>query len=124
MGGSRRNRTGRQGGAGTSGGIEFQARLGAGIATSILLGLGVCSRFDEDIQWAFGAWVQLRHHEFTERVNPEEPVTVGVLLTPCVKKRKRQWDTTMTAVRGRIELSEEELTAYVELWKREQDLAA
>ncbi len=30
----------------------------------------------------------------------------------------------MTAVRGRIELSEEELTAYVELWKREQDLAA
>ena len=91
---------------------------------STQLGLGVCSRFDEEIQWAFGAWVRLRHHEFTQRVNPEEPVTVGVLLTPCIKKRRRQWDTSMTAVRGRIELDAEELSACIELWKREQDLAA
>jgi hypothetical protein len=90
---------------------------------STQVGLGVCSRFDKEIQGAFGAWVALRHHEFTERVKPEEPVTVGVLLTPCQKKN-RQWDTSMTAVRGRIELEEDELAAYVELWKREQDIAA
>lgn len=90
---------------------------------STQVGLGVCSRFDEEIQAAFGAWVQLRHHEFTERVNPDLPVTVGVLLTPC-RKKNRQWDTSMTAIRGRIELDADDLALYVELWKREQDIAA
>lgn len=103
--------------------IEWHHRRIA-VSDSTQLGLGVCSQFDDEIQGAFGAWVRLRHHEFTERVDPEEPVTVGVLLTPCVRKRKRQWDTTMTAVRGRIELDAEELAACVALWRREQDLAA
>lgn len=90
---------------------------------STQLGFGVCSQFNEEIQWAFGTWLQLRHHEFTERVAADDPVSVGLLLTPR-RDGKRPWDTTMSAIRGRVELTEEELAAYVELWHREQDLAA
>jgi SEC-C motif len=89
---------------------------------STQIALGVCSRFDKEIQAVFGAWVQLRHHEFTERTGAMEPATVGVLLTAC-KKKNRLWDTSMTTVRGRIELDDEELEAFVDLWKREQDVA-
>jgi hypothetical protein len=90
---------------------------------STQIALGVCSRFDREIQLAFRAWVELRHHEFTERVGAEEPATVGVLLTPC-RKKNRPWDTSMTTVRGSIELDDEALESFVEVWKRERDIAA
>jgi hypothetical protein len=90
---------------------------------STQIALGVCSRFDREIQVAFRAWVELRHHEFTERVGAEEPATVGVLLTPC-KKKNRPWDTSMTTVRGPIELDDEALETFAEVWRRERDIAA
>jgi hypothetical protein len=90
---------------------------------STQIALGVCSRFDREIQLAFRAWVELRHHEFTERVGAGEPATVGVLLTPC-RRKNRPWDTSMTTVRGSIELDDEALESYVEVWKRERDIAA
>lgn len=102
--------------------VEWHQRRIA-LDDSTQIALGVCSRFDKEIQAAFGAWVQLRHHEFTERTGADEPATVGVLLTAC-KKKNRPWDTSMTTVRGRIELDDEELEAFVDLWKREQDIAA
>jgi hypothetical protein len=67
--------------------------------------------------------VQLRHHEFTERTGAESPATVGVLLT-ARKKAGRLWDTSMTTVRGRIDLDDDELDAFIQLWKRERDLVA
>lgn len=87
------------------------------------LGFGVCSDFNEDIQWAFGTWVQLRHHEFAERLEAEQPVTVGVLLTPR-PDRRRKWDTSMAAIRGASDLTDEELNAFRELWHSEQDAVA
>jgi hypothetical protein len=84
------------------------------------LGFGVCSNFNEDIQWAFGTWVRLRHHEFAERLEAEHPVTVGVLLTPRAD-RTRLWDTSMCAIRGPSDLTGEELDAFRELWHSEQD---
>lgn len=87
------------------------------------LGLGVCSHLSEEIEFAFGTWVELRHHEFTERVDSDESVTVGVLLTPR-RDGKRPWDTSMAVAQGRIELTDEQLAAYIEVWKREQDVAA
>lgn len=87
------------------------------------LGFGVCSNFNEDIQWAFGTWVQLRHHEFAERLEADHPVTVGVLLTPR-PDRTRKWDTSMCAIRGASDFTEEELDAFRELWHSEQDAVA
>jgi len=87
------------------------------------LGLGVCSHLSEEIEFAFGTWVELRHHEFTERIDSDESVTVGVLLTPR-RDGKRPWDTSMAVAQGRIELTDEQLAAYIKVWKREQDIAA
>jgi len=87
------------------------------------LGFGVCSNFSEDIQWAFGTWVQLRHHEFADRLTAEHPVTVGVLLTPR-PDRTRKWDTSMCVIRGPSDLTEKELDAFRELWHSEQDALA
>lgn len=90
---------------------------------STQLGFGVCSNFNEDIQWAFGSWVRLRHHEFAERLNAEHPVSVGVLLTPR-PDRTRKWDTSMCAIRGASDLSTEEFSAFRELWHSEQEALA
>jgi hypothetical protein len=90
---------------------------------STQLGFGVCSTFSEEIQWAFGSWVRLRHHEFAERLKAEHPVSIGVLLTPR-PDRTRKWDTSMCAIRGPSDLSAEELSAFRELWHSEQDALA
>lgn len=87
------------------------------------LGFGVCSTFNEEIQWAFGTWVRLRHHEFAERLGAERPVSVGVLLTPR-PDRTRKWDTSMCAIRGPSDLTSEEPEAFRELWNSEQDALA
>jgi hypothetical protein len=87
------------------------------------LALSVCSRSSKELEMAFGTWVELRHHEFTERIGSDQSVTVGVLLTPQ-QDGKKQWDTTMTVAEGRLTLTDEQLAAYVEVWKTEQDVAA
>lgn len=89
------------------------------------LAFGVCSHFSEDIQGAFSAWLQLRHHEFMQRIagKPGDPMSVGVLLTPR-NDGHRPWDTTMVFIAGRLELTSEEIDAFVEVWKTEQDAIA
>lgn len=106
-------------------GVKWHLRRVSGGLENSQLGFGVCSQFNELIQEAFNAWVQLRHHEFFERVGPgnDELVTVGVLLTPRYDGR-RPWDTTMCAVAGDLELSPEVLQAYLSVWRAEADVVA
>lgn len=87
------------------------------------LALGVCSRLDPELEVAFQALVELRHHEFTERIGREDSVTVGVLITPR-NDGKKAWDTSMAIAEGQLNLTPEQLAAYVEVWKSEQELLA
>lgn len=87
------------------------------------LAVGVCSHHSKEIEMFFGTRVELRHHEFTQRFDFDQPVTVGVLLTPR-HHGKKLWDTTLTMAKGRLELTEEQLAAYLEVWKPELEVAA
>ena len=90
-------------------------------AGSTQLGFGVCSQFSSHIQWAFGAWLELRHHEFSERIQESETVSIGVLLTPRLDGL-RPWDTSMSVIRGGNRLTEEELAGYRDLWRSESEV--
>ena len=79
------------------------------------LGFGVCSAFTGLTQQAFNSWLLLRHHERQDFKEYADAVSVGVLLTPRTDGL-RDWDTTMTAVTGDPELSEDELQQYRKLW--------
>jgi hypothetical protein len=89
-------------------------------AGSTQLGFGVCSQFSSQIQWAFGAWLELRHHEFAERIQEAETVSIGVLLTPRLDGQ-RPWDTSMSVLRGENRLTPEELVGYRQLWHSESE---
>jgi hypothetical protein len=93
-------------------------RISGGGSTQ--LGFGVCSRFSSEIQWAFGAWLELRHHEFSERIQEPETVSIGVLLTPRLDEM-RPWDTSMSVLRGENPLTPEELVGYREIWHSETE---
>lgn len=93
-------------------------RISGGSSTQLCF--GVCSQFSEEIQWAFGTWLELRHHEFTERIEERDPASIGVLLTPR-QDGTRPWDTSMSAIRGENPLTPEELAGYRELWKNESE---
>jgi hypothetical protein len=79
------------------------------------LGFAVCSISNEAIRNAFSTWLYLRHHERGERTQVRTLTSIGVLLTPRTDGR-RDWDTTMCAVNGELELTEEEVTQYRMLW--------
>jgi hypothetical protein len=80
------------------------------------LGFGAGSQHSEAHQWAFSAWVQLRHDQLYKKLDrPAGLTTVGVLLTPRHDGR-RPWDTTLSAVAGDLHLDEEQLAEYEELW--------
>ena len=91
------------------------------------LGLGACSRpFTPELQRAFTAWVQLRHHDVVSVTGDIDGLTtVGVLLTPR-DSRTRPWDTSVTAVAGELRFTEEELAILREVWptQPENELAA
>ena len=89
-------------------------RLAAGPGRAHLA-FGTCSHFSEDLQHAFSAWVQLRHHEHGRATGAADMTTVGVLLTPRSDGR-RPWDTTTCAVAGDLRLTADQLTAYRQLW--------
>jgi hypothetical protein len=89
-------------------------------AGSTQLGFGVCSQFSSHIQWAFGAWLELRHHEFSERIQEPETVSIGVLLTPRLDGLL-PWDTSMSVLRGENRLTPKELAGYRELWHSESE---
>lgn len=101
--------------------IIWHLRRVLGSRGTTQLGFGVCSRFSEEIQAAFSAWVQLRHHEFTERLadNSVSPASVGVLLTPR-RDGQRLWDTTTASVVGRLSLTPDELAIFRGVWNDEQ----
>jgi hypothetical protein len=79
------------------------------------LGFGVCSVLNEMTHGAFGAWLQLRHHERISRTGTTDITSVGVLLTPR-HDGYRDWDTTMAAIHGDPHLTDQELQQYRELF--------
>jgi hypothetical protein len=81
------------------------------------LGFGVCSKFDESIRAEFTSWLLLRHHERGATGSLTDVLSLGVLLTPRADGL-RDWDTTLAAVMGDPNLSEEELAASRKLWGR------
>ncbi|MGH2917846.1 MAG: hypothetical protein ACRDLS_04495 [Solirubrobacteraceae bacterium] len=79
------------------------------------LGFGACSGSSQMHRDIFSTWVQLRHHQYQQLVGLEDLTTVGVLLTHRTDGQ-RPWDTTITAVRGDLKLTAEEIAQYEELW--------
>jgi hypothetical protein len=98
-------------------GIVWRLRSIRGAAGHAHLGFGACSHpHTEDIQAGFRTWVQLRHHDVLAATRDVDGLmTVGVLLTPCVRFR-RPWDTTVVAVAGDFGFSAEELAELRALW--------
>ncbi|MFD9475200.1 hypothetical protein [Streptomyces nojiriensis] len=83
--------------------------------------VGAATRFDRDVQAAFTAYVQLRHHEVTNRTGrTKESSALGVLLTPRHDGR-RPWDTSTVRVHGDLELPPEDLQIYSEVWNQAFD---
>ncbi|MFJ6712856.1 hypothetical protein ACIQOF_17965 [Streptomyces sp. NPDC091265] len=77
---------------------------------------GAATRFGPDIQAAFSAYVQLRHHEVGTRSGlAEVSTTLGVLLTPR-HDGYRAWDTTMVRTHGQSHRTEVELKTFADLW--------
>lgn len=72
------------------------------------LGFAVCSALTDLSRAAFSAWLRLRHHERGESAERVRLTSVGVLLTPRTDGY-REWDTTVVAVNGGPELTDEEL---------------
>ncbi len=81
------------------------------------LGFGACSRpFTEEIRDVFSWWVQLRHHDFMKAMGATHaPTTVAVLLTPRTDGQ-RPWDTSMSAVAGDLNFTDEDLASLRSIW--------
>jgi hypothetical protein len=80
------------------------------------LGFGVGSALSPLHQDVFQTWVLWRHYQLQERVGHNEQLrTIGVLLTPR-HDGQREWDTTMSAFSGILELDEDEIEQYRGLW--------
>jgi hypothetical protein len=106
----------RQAGTGT---VTWKLRTFRSAGRVPQLGFGVCSAFTEHTQPAFSSWLLLRHHERQDFKEHVDAVSVGVLLTPRADGL-REWDTTMAAVTGDPELTEDELEQYRELWNADR----
>lgn len=83
------------------------------------LGFGVCSTLSDVTQAAFKSWLLLRHHERGDLGSVSETTSIGVLLTPR-HDGYREWDTTMIAVEGDLNLTEDELNQSRALWNTER----
>jgi hypothetical protein len=81
------------------------------------LGFGACSHPHSDVVHdMFSWWVQLRHHDMLERTAADNGLTtVAVLLTPRTDGQ-RPWDTTMCAVSGVLDFTDEELAGLRSMW--------
>ena len=71
---------------------------------------------------AFRSKLLLQHHRLTRHDwGPnDEPVTVGVLLTPNYYLRDRLWDTSVIAAFGPSHLTPEEVDAHTAFWSKSQ----
>jgi hypothetical protein len=83
------------------------------------LSFGICSKFTELTRQTFISWLLFRHHERGDFQAIPDAVSIGVLLTPR-GDGLREWDTTMAAVTGDPQLTEEELQRSRELWNTER----
>ncbi|MFF5985384.1 hypothetical protein ACFY78_41805 [Streptomyces olindensis] len=79
------------------------------------LGFAVCSTLTAHTRATFSAWLQLRHHERGEHADLADLTSVGVLLTPRTDGY-RDWDTTVHAISGDPELTDDELRTYQNLF--------
>ncbi|MFK0258585.1 hypothetical protein [Streptomyces sp. NPDC090445] len=95
---------------------RFRRVLDQTLAQQLIV--GAATRFGRDIQVAFTAFVQLRHHEVSIRTGRrQESSAIGVLLTPR-HDGTRPWDTSVVRVHGDLELTEDDLRVYRETWDR------
>lgn len=85
---------------------------------ALQLGFGAGSPEMTDFyQGVFGSWVQLRHWELQERVGASEQLTtVAVVLTPRPGAAD-DWDTTMSALKGRLDLTGQEVLDLQRIWR-------
>lgn len=93
---------------------RFRRQLNADASHQTLY--ACATHFDSSVQAAFGSYVQLRHHEVSERTGrPDDLATLGVMLTPNLNGR-RPWETTMVRTYGPSGLTDEEINMYDQLW--------
>jgi hypothetical protein len=86
------------------------------------LAFGVCSQFSQMHRDLFGWWVQLRHYDHRQVRGDSDITTVGVLVTPR-HDAVRAFDTTMVAVRGELQFSDEELQALRQAWPDQEEVS-
>lgn len=79
------------------------------------LGFAACSTLTDHTRAAFSAWLQLRHHERGQHSDLTGLRSIGVLLTPRTDGY-RDWDTSVVAVNGDSELTDDELRTYQDLF--------
>ncbi|MBW9121914.1 hypothetical protein JNB63_17590 [Microbacterium trichothecenolyticum] len=70
----------------------------------------VASRLDDLARMVFRARLELQHHDFFKITNSSDLMSVGVLLTPGTTSG-RDWDTTMAAAKGDMDLDPEYVAA-------------
>ncbi|WP_319446146.1 MULTISPECIES: hypothetical protein [unclassified Mycobacterium] len=88
------------------------------------LAYAVCNQFTDLHKEAFKRWVMLRHHEWTNELEPhkrDDATTVAVLLTPR-HDRVRPWDTSVFAAFGDLALEPDDLVAMQRLWNNPQNM--
>jgi hypothetical protein len=102
-------------------GSQWRFRRPVGGRGKAHLGFGVCSQqfkaYSEDPMHhdVFGWWVQLRHHELQQITGDPDLTTVGVVLSPR-DDGERLFDTTMAAVTGDLNPTDEKLSGFREFW--------
>ncbi|MQP32059.1 hypothetical protein GEO20_08780 [Rhodococcus erythropolis] len=82
------------------------------------LAFSVCNHLSSHHREAFKRWTMLRHYDWSNRLGAnarQDCKTVSVLLTPR-HDGLRPWDTTMYAIHGDLEIEDDELTAFRELF--------
>lgn len=104
---------------------DWRLRSIRGVSGRLNLGFGTLGRpHSSDVEHGFQLWLRLRHYDLLQVADqPEDFVSVAVLLTPRTRGRRR-WDTTMAACIGSISFSDSELRTLRELWPTPQSAAA
>ncbi|SMG44495.1 hypothetical protein [Agreia pratensis] len=81
------------------------------------LGFAVASGFNESTRAVFNQWLVEKHDKRRESENIDNATSIGVLITPR-SDGFRDWDTSMAAVHGGVELSDEERGLFEKMWTR------
>lgn len=82
------------------------------------LGFAVSSERAERVKDMFSDWLMIRHDQRSEFEDLNQAKSVGVLLTPREDGR-REWDTTMMAVEGDLQLTDDDRGRFNERWSKE-----